>query len=518
MKSFNVTGTCFPSLHYMVDITKQVNDAIDLVSRNLYFCINRGRQYGKTTTLEAIRTKLQEQGYCVFFISFEGLDDDDFVSLKTLLAKFMSLLNEQLYKKITKNISQSAIEKIAKFDSLQEVNSTLLIRLIFDLCSENNKIVLIIDEVDQASNHDSFIKFLGILRRLFLDRIYSPTFYSVILAGVYDITNLKLKIRPNEEHSYNSPWNIASDYSSDMSLPVDGIEKMLIEYKSDRNIDFDAKNIAKQIYDWTSGYPYLVSKICLLIDTKNLTWDNHGINEAIKFIFNDSNDKLFLDFSKKINDFPNLTLVLRQILFNGDFVSYSLLDNDLRLALRFNYVKNINNQVVISNRIFELALYNFFISEEKKTSIYAEGEKDKNQFIKDGYLDLKHVLEKFAVHFNEIYGKNDDKFVENQGRKLFLLYLRPIINGIGNYYIEAQTRDYTRTDIIIDYKSKQYVVELKIWHGEEYNRKGEIQLTEYLNYFNLQEGYMVSFCFNKNKQTGLQEVNFGDKKLYEVVV
>ena len=155
---------------------------------------------------------------------------------------------------------------------------------------------------------------------------------------------------------------------------------------------------------------------------------------------------------------------------------------------------------------------------ENNSLIYDKGADEKNQFIKDGYLDLKLVLEKFAVHFNEIYGKNDDKFVENQGRKLFLLYLRPIINGIGNYYIEAQTRDYTRTDIIIDYKSKQYVVELKIWHGEEYNRKGEIQLSEYLNYFNLQEGYMVSFCFNKNKQTGLQEVNFGDKKLYEVVV
>ncbi len=28
------------------------------------------------------------------------------------------------------------------------------------------------------------------------------------LAGVYDIKNLKLKLRPGSEHQYNSPWNI----------------------------------------------------------------------------------------------------------------------------------------------------------------------------------------------------------------------------------------------------------------------------------------------------------------------
>lgn len=36
-----------------------------------------------------------------------------------------------------------------------------------------------------------------------------------------------------------------------------------------------------------------------------------------------------------------------------------------------------------------------------------------------------------------------------------------IINGTGNYYIEAQTRDQTQTDIIVDYLGKQYVIELK---------------------------------------------------------
>ena len=75
----------------------------------------------------------------------------------------------------------------------------------------------------------------------------------------------------------------------------------------------------------------------------------------------------------------------------------------------------------------------------------------------------------------------------------------------------CMTRDLTRTDVIIDYLGQQYVLELKIW-------RGELQLSEYLDYYHLQTGYMLSFCFNRNKQPGLHEVVIGDKKLYEVVV
>ncbi len=75
-----------------------------------------------------------------------------------------------------------------------------------------------IDEVDQAGNQKLFLTFLGMLRRKYLARKSEPTFQSVILAGVCDIKNLKLKIRPEVEHQYNSPWNIASDFMVNMSF------------------------------------------------------------------------------------------------------------------------------------------------------------------------------------------------------------------------------------------------------------------------------------------------------------
>lgn len=113
---------------------------------------------------------------------------------------------------------------------------------------------------------------------------------------------------------------------------------------------------------------------------------------------------------------------------------------------------------------------------------------------------------------------SDGKFIEDNGRKLFLLFLKPIINGTGNYYIEAQTRDNRKTDVIVDYQGEQFIVELKIWRGNAYKERGEKQLLDYLEYYHLRKGYMLSFNFNQKKSTGVQKIFLGDKVLVEAVV
>ena len=88
---------------------------------------------------------------------------------------------------------------------------------------------------------------------------------------------------------------------------------------------------------------------------------------------------------------------------------------------------------------------------------------------------------------------------------------------MGNYYIEAQTRNLKRTDLIVDYRGERYVVEMKIWHGEEYNRRGEEQLLGYLEDYHLDEGYMLSFNFNKKKSVGVHEIVIQGKTIIEAV-
>ena len=200
MKRFNTTGTCFPNKHYMVDLTERVAAIRAMVDNGDYFCINRWRQYGKTTTLEALANALQ-QDYVVFSISFEVVGDDAFLSEKTLAKAFIDSLGRQVKFNLVKQLTDKLTDVIGKLVSvpLENMSLPVLDELISDLCLAGEKpVVVIIDEVDQASNYESFIKFLGLRRAKYLNREKMPTFHSVILAGVYDIRNLKLKIRKDE--------------------------------------------------------------------------------------------------------------------------------------------------------------------------------------------------------------------------------------------------------------------------------------------------------------------------------
>ena len=75
-----------------------------------------------------------------------------------------------------------------------------------------------------------------------------------------------------------------------------------------------------------------------------------------------------------------------------------------------------------------------------------------------------------------------------------------------------------RTDVIIDYNGEQFVIELKLWRGNAYHERGEKQLLDYLAYYHLKRGYMLSFNFNKKKQIGVKEIAFGEKVLVEATV
>ena len=186
----------------------------------------------------------------------------------------------------------------------------------------------------------------------------------------------------------------------------------------------------------------------------------------------------------------------------------------------FGFVKNNHGVLAIANRIFETWLYNLYLStsEMQKQQIYSDALLDKNQFIVNGHLNMRQILERFVIHFNDLYGDSDETFIEQEGRKYFLLYLRPIINGTGNYYIEAETREQKRTDVIVDYRGEQYIIEMKIWHGQEYNIRGEKQLAEYLDAYHVNQGYMISFNFNQKKEIGVHEILIDDKKIIEAVV
>lgn len=69
-RRFNVTGVCNPQRHYMVRLDDRLKEIKEnYVDEGSYFVINKGRQYGKTTTLAALETYL-ENNYLVLSLDF----------------------------------------------------------------------------------------------------------------------------------------------------------------------------------------------------------------------------------------------------------------------------------------------------------------------------------------------------------------------------------------------------------------------------------------------------------------
>lgn len=130
-------------------------------------------------------------------------------------------------------------------------------------CAVSSKpIVLMVDEADHPGNSQTFLDFLAQLRGRFLARNKRPTFRSVILSSVHDVRNL----RPPTEDRYGIPWNIASAFEIDMSFNAHDIAGMLTEYENDHHTGMDIQKLSQLIYDYTSGYPVLVSMICKYMD------------------------------------------------------------------------------------------------------------------------------------------------------------------------------------------------------------------------------------------------------------
>ena len=120
MKKFNTTAVCIPSKHYMVDLSDRVAEIRKMVDAGEYFTINRARQYGKTTTIDALETELRLD-YIVLSLDFQKISDASFKAEE----KFVKAFCRQAIKKKRKTDFPEEI-----IDALQEiVNRNCEVRL-----------------------------------------------------------------------------------------------------------------------------------------------------------------------------------------------------------------------------------------------------------------------------------------------------------------------------------------------------------------------------------------------------
>jgi len=520
-KKFNVTGTCIPERHYMADISGKLEKIMKMVEAGEYFTINRPRQYGKTTTMFLLKKKLIND-YLVIRTSFEGIGDSIFDNEETFSSRILGILAREL--ELTDRESADYLASLDKgLVNLDQV-SGVITKFVMKV---GKPVVLMIDEVDKSSNNQLFVSFIGMLRNKYLKRNEGEdyTFKNVILAGVHDVKNLKLKIRPEQEKKYNSPWNIAVDFNVDMSLSVEEIASMLDDYVRETGAVMDVPEISRKLRYYTSGYPFLVSRLCKIADEDIIPqkdrrqWTQDDIDEAVQKILAEKNTN-FESLIKNLENNRELYDAVSEIIIDGRDKGYNSDNPIISLGETYGIFKNENGKLKIHNRIYEQRIYNYMASKiEMSTDMGSYNFRD-NFLEAGGRLNIKRVLIKFQEFMKKEYSRKDEAFVERNGRLLFLAFLKPIINGQGFDFKEVQVSLERRLDVVVTYNRECHVIELKMWDGEKAHENGLKQLCGYLDSLGLDKGYLIIYDQRKSSQKEWKQdaISFGGKEIFAVWV
>ncbi|MCP4149910.1 MAG: AAA family ATPase, partial [bacterium] len=507
--------------HYTADISEKLEKIIKIVADGDYFTINRPRQYGKTTVLFLLEQLLRkDEQYLVIDISFEGIDTPTYESHERFTGAVLNIISKRLRFMGEKELADftGSNKGIPDFGGLGDFITEFVVK-------SGRKVVLMIDEVDKSTNNRLFLDFLGMLRTKYLKRNEGKdySFHSVILAGVHDIKSIKAKLQPGQSHSFNSPWNIAVDFKVDLALLPNEITSMLEEYCEERNIKIDIPFFSETLFYFTSGYPFLVSCLCKIIDEEILPgkdeneWKPEDLVDAVQMLLKADNTN-FNSLIKNLKENRELYDFVFEIIITGSSFSYTIDNPVIRFGRLYGIIREEKGKVKIHNRLYEQRIYNYMASMMETSglgrSLYSGAE---STYVREnGSLNIDLVIRKFQDFMKEQYSSKDSDFIERNGRLLFLAFIKPIINGKGFDFKEVQISEEKRLDVVITFEKKKYIVELKIWRGESYHRQGIRQLCDYLDRQNQKVGYLL--IYDLRKETGRagerESIDAGGKKIH----
>jgi hypothetical protein len=284
------------------------------------------------------------------------------------------------------------------------------------------------------------------------------------------------------------------------------IASMLKQYVEETGIEMEIDAISQALFYYTSGYPFLVSKLCKIIDEEIMIeenrkrWDNTDIELAVNRLLKEQNTN-FDSVVKNLENNKDLYEIVKKITLSGDKVEFNIYNSVIDLGIMHGIFKTACPFVRIHNRVYEELIYNYMatdfrIKELLDTSV-GNYSFEENYLTGAGNLDFEKVLLKFQEFMKKEYSKRDEAFLERNLRLIFLAFLKPIINGKGYDFKEVQVSEEKRMDVVVTYERKKFIIELKIWRGKKAHEKGIIQLTDYLETQGLKNGYLVIFDFTK---------------------
>ena len=504
MKTFNVAGPCSQEEHYMIEASTRLKGVRELIDLKQYFVIHAARQSGKTTYLFDLTKRLNADGkYYTVYCTLEGLQ---YVSDA-----------EKGIPHVIKNIKEALFmcgvpksEVFAENADYSYYTGVLHVEL-NKFCKILDKpLVIFFDESDCLTGN-TMISFLRQLRMGYVYRLLTPFVHSVALVGMRNIRDYVVPVRDEKESLGSaSPFNISTEAMTLKNFTKEEIASLYKQHTDATGQIFEEDAI-DYIYEKTCGQPWLVNAVAREVIVKMLNSDYSKavtaemVQTAIQTIII-RRDTHIDSLLNKLHE-ERVRKIIEPMIMGEDF--YEFLSDDYQYAVDLGLIKRDEYKIIPANPIYAEVIIRTLSYGSQQKFISEKSQANIPNYLKDGKIDVNALLRYFQCFWRENSGIWVEKFQYKEAAPHLILqaFLQRVINGGGDIKREmaANTK---RSDLCIVYEGEKYPIELKIRRGEKTLQEGLEQLSEYMDIFGSNEGWLLIFDRNP-------EVSWDEKIYYQ---
>ena len=513
MRRFNTEGPIRPEDHYHIPPLERVNldSILQLVRNKRYFVLHAPRQTGKTSILIALRNLLNrgEQGdfRCVY-VNVEAAQahrDDLGGAMRTILGA----LSDQALLSGDRFLDEVWLEILANFGPGGALGATLTRWSLAD----PKPLVLLVDEIDSLVG-DTLLSVLRQLRAGYEQR--SEGFpQSVVLCGVRDIQDYRIRSSAGEMIAGGSPFNVAAKSLRLGDFTEAETRRLLGQHTAETGQAFTVDAL-ETVWTQTQGQPWLVNALCADACFENESGPDHSRTVTAADIL-DARERLILSRRTHLDQLAHkleekrVRRVVEPMLSGGDESRYRLRDLD--------YVRDLGLVAQGSPPRIANPIYAEVVPRELGYVLQDSLEEDASWYVNaGGGLDVDKLLFAFQSFFRAHSEHWLERFEYREAGPQLILqaFLQRVVNGGGR--IE---REYGlgrgRTDLLILWPGRKggpagpadlwckYVIECKVLHERQHQSldgiidKGLEQTSRYMARCGSEAGHLIVFDRTKGK-------------------
>ena len=510
MRFFNTAGPVRAEDHYAIPPLKRGNIAeiLQLIRDKQYFVLHAPRQTGKTSALIALRDLLNgggkgapsgEGGFRCVNVNVEvgqvARDDvaEGMRAILSGLAGSARLLGDDFPKRTWPGV----FEQSGPNDALKD--------LLIEWCLANPKpLVLLVDEIDSLVGDT----LLSVLRQLRAGYEQRPKGFphSVVLCGVRDIRDYRIRSSRGEVVAGGSPFNVAAESLRLGDFTRKETRRLMLQHILETGQRFTPA-ARRAVWEQTRGQPWLVNALCA-----GACFDSEAGRDRSRAIdvedINAAREELILSRRTHLDQLAHkleeerVRRIVEPILAGGE-ARYDLRD--------LEYARDLGLLAPDPPPRMANPIYAEVVPRELGYVLQDRLDVDDAWYVDAaGVVDLRRLLTAFATFYGEHaehwLGRFDD-YREAAPQLILQAYLQRIVNGGGR--IE---REYGlgrgRTDLLVLWPRapgapydlwRRFVIECKVLRDSDRRsleatvERGVEQTLGYMGGCGAEEGHLVVF-------------------------